>query len=141
MPVHWFVNATVLNRLKVGLGNAAITPAPGNSVDGQGLPAQLVIGTNLLTPNSQTGVLATFPLLYPSFSYAGRIAQLLGTPFSVVASNGGTAALAEIRDHSGNTIINGLTVGISSQNPDIVIASTTVTGGGTMTCSGGSLTE
>jgi hypothetical protein len=139
MAVHWFVATTALNRLKMGLGNVAVTPAAGTSVDGQGSAGQLIIGTSGLTPNSSTGVLATFTLSFPSFSYSGRTATLLGTPLSVVASANGTAALAELRDHSGNTIANTMTVGTSGT--DFIIANTTISSGATLTCNSGTLAE
>jgi hypothetical protein len=134
MPVNYFVNQTALNRLEVALGDNPITPAAGNSVDGQGTPGLLVVGTSALTPNSQTGVLVTMTLQFPSFTYAVRSAALAGIPLSGTASVSGTAMLAEIRDHAGNTIVNGLTVGIANSGADAIINTTTITAGQTITC-------
>ena len=140
MPTNYYVNQTALNRLEVALGNNAITPAAGNSVDGQGSAGQLVIGSSSLTPNSSTGVLATITLSYPSFTYATRTASLAGVPLSAVASATGTAALAELRDHAGNTIVNGLTVGLSGSGADVTINTTAITSSQTVTCTAGTLT-
>jgi len=73
----------------------------------------------------------------PSFSFATRTATLLGVPLSATASAGGTAAKAELRDNSGVAIINTLTVGTSGT--DIIIGSTTITSGDTVTCTAGTL--
>lgn len=140
MPVNYFVAQTALNRLQAAFGNNAVTPAAGNSVDGQGSAGELVIGTSALTPNSNTGVLATLSLNYPSMSYATRTATIAGTPISAAASAGGTAALAEFRDHNGNTIVNGLTVGLTGSGADVIINTTSVSNGQTLTCSAGTIT-
>jgi hypothetical protein len=140
MSVNYFVNQTALNRLEVALGDVAITPAAGNSVDGQGTAGLLVIGSSSLTPNSPTGVLATFTLQFPSFTYATRTASLAGVPLSATATAGGTAALAELRDNSGNTIVNNLTVTQAGGGGDIIINTTTITNGQTLTCTAGTLT-
>ncbi len=134
MAVSYAVNATALNRLKVSLGSNAITPASGNSVDAAGA-GSLVIGTSSLS--GATGVLATITLQNPSFSYATRTATLLGVPLSATASGSGTAAKAEIRDNSGVAIITGLTVGTSAT--DVIIGSTTINSGDTVTCTAGTL--
>lgn len=140
MPTNYFVNQTALNRLEASLGNNAVTPGAGNSVDGQGTAGQLVIGTSTLTPNTSTGVLATFTLQFPSFTYATRTATLAGVPLTTVATASGTAALGELRDASGNTIVNGLTVTIAGGGGDIIINTTSVTNGQSITCSAGTLT-
>lgn len=140
MPTNYFVAQTALNRLEVSFGDIAVTPVAGNSVDGQGSAGQLVIGSSALTPNSLTGVLATIALAYPSATFATRTATLAGTPLSVAASASGTAALAEIRDHLGNTIINGLTVGLSGSGADVIINTTSITSGQTIICNSGTFT-
>jgi hypothetical protein len=140
MPTNYYVNQTALNRLQVALGDNAITPTAGNSVDGQGSAGELVIGTSSLTPNSSTGVLVTITLQFPSFTYAVRTASLAGVPLSAVASASGTAVLAELRDHNGNTIINGLLVGLAGSQADIIINTTTIQSGQTITCIDGTIT-
>jgi hypothetical protein len=145
MTVHFFNDATATNRLKVALGNLAITPAAGQSVDSQGAAGQLVLGTNLLTggtPGGLTGVLATFPLQFPSFSFVTpRQANLLGCPMSVLATGNGTATKAEIRDNLGNTQIDQLTVGNAGSGADIIIVSPSITVNSSVTCNSGTLKE
>lgn len=136
MSVNYAVNATALNRLQVALGASAITPASGNSVDAAGADGLLVIGTSALS--GATGVLATITLQLPSFTFSGRVATLAGVPLTATASGSGTAALAELRDKNGVTIINTLTVGTSGT--DIIINSTTIASGETCTCTAGTLT-
>lgn len=135
MAVHYAVNATALNRLQVALGTSAITPASGNSVDAAGADGLLVIGTSLLS--GATGVLATITLQLPSFTYSGRTATIAGVPLSTTATATGTAALAEIRDKNGVAIINNLTVGTSGT--DIIINTTAIVSGETVTCTAGTL--
>ena len=96
--------------------------AAGASVDGQSGDGQLVIGTGALS--GATGVLATFALQKPSFTIASKVATLAGTPLSATPSANGTAALAELRDSLGNTVVSGLTVGTSAS--DIIVSSTTI---------------
>jgi hypothetical protein len=136
MSVNYVVNATALNRLQVALGSSAITPTTGQSVDAAGNYGQLVIGTSSLS--GATGVLATITLQNPSFSYSGRTATLLGVTLSATASATGTAALAEVRDKNGTTIINGLTVGLSST--DFIIDNTAVVSGNTTNITAGTIT-
>jgi hypothetical protein len=124
--------------MRVTFGSGAVTPASGESLDAAGAFAQLVVGTSTLS--GSTGVLATFALQYPSFSYSGRIATLLGVPLSTAASAGGAAAKADLRDKNGVTIVPGLTVGVAGSGADIIIDSTTITSGGPVTCTGGSFT-
>ena len=139
--LSYFVNGTVINRMKVALGDNTVTPSAGNSVDGQGSAGQLVIGTTALTPNSSTGVLATLPLNYPSFTYAGRAATMLGVPLSAVPSATGTASLAELRDSVGNTIVAGLTVGAVGSGANIQISNTAVDPTQLLICNSGTITS
>lgn len=136
MPVNYAVAQTALNRLQVSLGNSAITPASGNSVDGVGSAGLLVIGTSAL--NGGTGVLASITLSFPSFTYASRTATLAGTPLQASATATGTAALAELRDHNNVSIITGLTVGTTGT--DIIISNTSISTGATVTVTSGSIT-
>ena len=115
-------------RLVAGL-TAAV---PGQSVDGQGSPGLLVIGTNALS--GATGVLATITLQLPSFTISNKVATLAGTPLTTLA----TAAKAELRDSSSNTIISGLTVGVSGT--DITVNNTSVVNALIVTCTAGTIT-
>jgi hypothetical protein len=136
MTVSYAPAATALNRLHVSLLAGAVTPASGQSLDAAGGSAQLVVGTSALS--GATGVLATFTLQNPSFALAVRTATLNGVPMNTTASGSGTAAKADLRDSNGVVIIPGLTVGTSGT--DIVIGSTTINAGDTVTCSAGTLT-
>lgn len=138
MAVTYAVAATALNRMKVAIGNNAITPASGNCVDGGGSFGVLVIGTSSLA-GSGTGVLASFTLQNPSFSYATRTGTLLGVPLAATASGSGTAAKAELRDSNGVVIINGLTVTASGGGGDIIINTVTITSGEACSCTSGTL--
>jgi hypothetical protein len=135
MSVTYAVNATALNRLKVALASGAVTPASGASVDAAGAAGSLQIGTSSLS--GVTGVLATITLQDPSFTFATRTATLAGTPLSGTASATGTAALAQICDSNNVPIITGLTVGTSGT--DIIIGSTSITSGETVTVTSGTI--
>jgi hypothetical protein len=88
----------------------ATSTAAGASVDGQVSFGQLVIGTASLSGG--TGVIATIALLKPSFTIVGKTSTLNGVPIAFTASAAGTAALGELRDSLGNTVVSGLTVGV-----------------------------
>lgn len=111
--------------------------AGGASVDGQSGFGQLVIGTSSLS--GATGVIATVTLQKPSFSIAGKTSTLLGVPLAFTASAAGTAALAEFRDSAGNTVVSGLTVGVSGTN--IIVNSVTYGSGEPGTVTGGTITH
>jgi hypothetical protein len=102
--------------------NSTSTSA-GVSVNGQTAGGGLlVIGTSGLS--GATGVLASVVLTStPPFSISGKVVTLSGTPLSVSPSANGTAALAELRDSAGNTVVSGLSVGTSGSNVNL----TTVT--------------
>jgi hypothetical protein len=104
---------------------------------GSATAGQLVIGTNLLS--GATGVLATIALPATAFTVSGAVATLQGVPLSVAASASGTAALAELRNNAGTTVVSGLTVGTSAT--DIILGTTTITSGGTVTITAGTITH
>jgi hypothetical protein len=121
-------------------GNARLaatltTVVSGQTVDGAASFGQLVIGTASLSGG--TGVLATITLQKPSFSIASKTATLLGVPLSAVASATGTAALAELRDSTGLSIVTGLTVATSGAN--INLGTVSITSGQTVTITSGSI--
>lgn len=97
----------------------------------------LVLGTILLS--GSTGILATISLNTPAATVSGSILTLAGIPLSGTASAGGTAALAELRNNAGTTIVSGLTVGTSSA--DIIATTTAILLGGTITVSAGTITH
>ena len=78
----------------------------------------------------------------PSFSIATRVATLAGVPLSATASAGGAAALAELRDSAGTTIVSGLTVGAVGSGAAIELAATDeVVAGETVQITGGAITH
>lgn len=129
-------NATVAtNRLQVSLD--AINSKTFVTGSGAGSAGNLVIGDNTLS--GATGVLATIPLPNPAATISGRVLTLSGVPLSATASASGTAAKAELRNNAGTVILGGLTVGTSAS--DIIVGTTTVTSGGTVTVTGGTITH
>lgn len=104
---------------------------------GAGSAGQLVIGDSTLS--GATGVLATIALPNPPFTIAGAVATLAGVPLSAAASASGTAAKAEIRNNAGTVIVSGLTVGTAAT--DIILGTTTISSGGTVTITSGTITH
>ena len=115
----------------------ATSQSAGVSVDGRSSFGLLVIGTSGLS--GATGVLCTITLQKPSFSIASKVGTLQGTPLSATPSSGGTAALAELRDSDGNTIVSGLTVGTSGSN--INLTTTTLSTGIPVSITSGTITH
>jgi hypothetical protein len=104
---------------------------------GSATAGQLVIGTAALS--GATGVLATITLPTTPFTISGAVATLQGVPLSATASASGTAALAELRNNAGTMVASGLTVGTGST--DIILNSTSITSGQTVTISAGTITH
>ena len=130
-----YSNTVKDNRLNVV--NDAVNSKTYAAGTGAGSAGQLVIGTSALS--GATGVLATIALPNPGFTEASQVLTLAGVPLSVAASAGGTAAKAEIRNNAGTTIVSGLTVGVSAS--DIIIGTTTINSGGTVTITSGTITH
>lgn len=85
-------------------------------------------------------VLATIAFSKPSFSRSAAVLTLLGVPKSDTSADAtGTAAVARIKDGAGNVIVNNLTVGTSAT--DIVLNSTAITVGQTVTITAGTITH
>jgi len=121
--------------------NAAVQTARMNAVlsaiDAHASPATLEICTA-----AYAAVLCSIPLADPSFTVAGTPAVLTmaGVPKSGVAVAAGTAAVARIREGGGTTtIVNNLTVGTSAA--DIILNSTAISIGQTVTISSGTITH
>lgn len=104
---------------------------------GSATAGTLVIGDNTLS--GATGVLATLVLSTTPFTVSGSVATLQSTPVSVAASASGTASKAELRTNGGAVIASGLTVGTSAT--DIILGTTTITSGGTVTITSGTITH
>lgn len=104
---------------------------------GSAVAGQLVIGTSALSGG--TGVLATLPLNATPGSVAGSVLTLNASGVTNTASASGTAALGELRNNAGSTVVSGLTVGTSGT--DIIIVSTSITSGQTVTLTSGTITH
>lgn len=107
------------------------------SSTGTATAGTLVIGTSALS--GATGVLATFTLSTTPATVSAGVLTVAGIPLTATASATGTAAKAEFRDNSGNVIVTGLTVGISSS--DIIINATAISSGQTVTLSSATITH
>lgn len=104
---------------------------------GSATAGTLVIGDGTLS--GATGVLATIALPATAFTVSGSVATLQGVPLSVAASASGTASKAELRNNAGTVIVSGLTVGTAAT--DIILGTTTITSGGTVTITAGTITH
>lgn len=99
----------------------------------------LVIGTSALS--GATGVLGTIVLPNAGVTVSGSVLTLIASPQSVVATGAGTAAKAELRDNAGTVIDSGLTVGVSGSGADVIIGTTTVAVGQTITVNTAAVTH
>lgn len=105
-----------------------------DAIDINASPATLEITT------AASAVLAVITLGDPSFSRSAAVLTLLGVPRSDTSADAtGTAALARIKDGGGNIIVSGLTVGTSGT--DVIVASTSITAGQTVTVTAGTITH
>lgn len=120
-----FSYATVLEDLRM---TDIIT-----KLDAQSGVATLEIGTTAFA-----SILVTISLQKPSFTEAARVITMAGVPLSGVAGNSGTAAVARLKDSAGTVWVNNLTVGTSAT--DIILNSTSITAGQTITISSGTIT-
>jgi hypothetical protein len=129
--------STTVKTNRLNVANDAINSKTYASGTGSGSAGQLVIGTSALS--GATGVLATITLQNPAFTVGTTSMTLAGVPLSATASGTGTAALAEIRNNAGTTIISGLTVGTSGT--DIIINATAISSGQTVQVTSGTITH
>jgi hypothetical protein len=104
---------------------------------GAGSAGTLVIGTSSLSGG--TGVLATITLQNPAATVSGSVMTISGVPLTANASAGGTAALAELRNNAGTTIVSGLTVGTSAS--DVIVTTVTVVNAQPVTVTSGTITH
>lgn len=86
---------------------------------------------------SYAAVLATLTLSDPCGSVSGDTLTLTMPKSDTSADNTGTAAVARIKESTGTTIVNDLTVGTSGAN--INLNSLSITSGGTVTLTAGAL--
>lgn len=109
----------------------------------QAVADQIDVGTGagkLKIRDGSNNILATFTLTDPCGSVSGSVLTLDFDPdISATASATGTAANAIITDSADNTKVSGLTVGTTGT--DIVLTSTSITSGQTVTIQTGTLTH
>jgi hypothetical protein len=85
-------------------------------------------------------LLAEITLADPAFSRTAAVLTMLGVPRSDTSANAtGTAAVARIVDGGGTIIVDNLTVGTSGT--DIILNSTSITLGQTVTITAGTITH
>lgn len=108
--------------------------AVANAIDAGVGAGTLEIGTTAMGT-----VLATFQLVEPCGTVSGAVLTLDFDPdiSDTSADATGTAAAAQIKDGSGVVVISGLTVGTSGT--DIILDSTSITAGQTVTLTTGTL--
>ena len=109
--------------------------AVADQIDAGAAAGKLVIGTT-----GMASTLATLTLADPCGTVSGSVLTLDFDPdISATAAATGTAAEAKIVDSDDNDVITGLTVGTGSE--DIVLDSTSITSGQTVTIATGTLTH
>lgn len=99
------------------------------AIDVHANPAVLEIGTTAMGT-----VLVSITLADPSFTESSGVITMASMPRSGTASATNTAAAARIRTGAPADVITGLTVGTSGT--DIILNSTSITSGQTVTFSG-----
>jgi hypothetical protein len=105
------------------------------------IDAATAAGTLEISSASMVSVLAVFTLSKPSFSVAGNVMTMLGTPKTATASAQGGAASARIKDGNGNVIIDGLVVGSGLSSCDINFNSTAFAANQTITLNSATITH
>jgi hypothetical protein len=123
------VSVSYANALKDARMNAVIT-----AIDAQSAVGYIEIGTA-----GMAQVLVTISFQKPSFTEAAQAISVAGAPLSGVASASGTAANACIKDSAGTVQVQNLTVGLSGT--DIVLDSTSITPGQTVTLTAATITH
>ena len=96
-------------------------------------------GTLEICTAAYAAVLITFTLSDPAATVAGDVLTLAGMPKTANASDGGTAAIARIKDNSGDVVVEGLTVG--TVGTDVIISNTTITNGASYSLTAGTITH
>lgn len=99
---------------------------------------------NLLLQTSSGSTLSTIQLAKPSATVSNEVMTFGGQLLDPAASGTGNASQATIQDGIGNTIISGLTVGISSAVADIALTnglnSTLISSGQTISVTSAKIT-
>ena len=104
-----------------------------NAIDGGGA------GYIEICSDAYASVLATITLSDPCGSVSAGVLTLTMPKSDTNADNTGTAAIARIKDSTGTICVSGLTVGTSGT--DIVLTSTAITTGDTVTLTAATLTH
>ena len=120
------------NTLKDTRMTAVITALDSGASSGS--PATMEIGNA-----GFANVLVVINMAFPSFNEATQAIQMQGTPRSGTAGTTGTAALARLKDHVGNIIVSGLSVGTSGS--DVNLSSLSITATQVVQINSGSITH
>lgn len=96
-------------------------------------------GTIEIATSAFASVLLIFTLSDPASSVAGDVLTLSGMPKNANAIAGGAAAVARIKNSTGDVIVNNLTVGTSGT--DVIISNTTITSGLPYSLTAGTITH
>ena len=96
-------------------------------------------GTLEICTTSYASVLITFTLSDPGSSVTNDVLTIADLPKTANAGNAGAAAVARIKDNSGDVVVQGLTVGTSGA--DIIISNTTITNGASYSLTAGTITH
>lgn len=105
-----------------------------NAIDGGSGPAHLEICTA-----AYGTVLATVPFNVPCGAVSGGVLTFDFPVTDPSADNSGVAAIARIKDGSGNIVVSGLTVGTSGTH--VVLSNTSLVSGSPITLNSGSVTH
>lgn len=109
-----------------------------DAIDAGSGPGKIEIGTT-----GMALVLATITLEDPCGSVSGDVLTFT-MPKSDTSADAGapdTAAAARIKDSDGNIIVSGLTAGLIGASPNVVLDSTSITAGQTVTLTAASITH
>jgi len=96
-------------------------------------------GTLEICTTSYASVLITFTLSDPASTVTNDVLTIADLPKTANAGNAGAAAVARIKDNSGDVVVQGLTVGTSGA--DIIISNTTITNGASYSLTAGTITH
>jgi hypothetical protein len=96
-------------------------------------------GTLEICTAAYATVLITYTLSDPCATVTDDVLTLAGLPKNANATAGGTAAIARIKDNSGDVIVSGLTVGTSAS--DIIISNTTINNAAPYSLTAGTITH
>ena len=106
-----------------------------NAIDGGAGSGRIQIGTA-----GMALVLNTTTLLKPCATISSGVLTFSGTPLASIASGTGFASAARITDSTGSVVASGLTVGLSSAGPNVVISLQNVSAGSIVTMTSGVIT-